>query len=146
MSAMASQITSVTIIYSTVFRRRSKKTSKLRVTGLCEGNSLVTGEFPAQRASNAANVSIWWRHHDSELPAYDGSWCRQSLSGTDNDFVEWECSSLFRANFSNQRHFNIWKLICKVYVYIRVFWSKNQNESSQLATYCQPQYTGPCFM
>ena len=44
------------------FRRRSKKTSKLRVTGLCAGNSPKTGEFPAQRASNAENVSIWWRH------------------------------------------------------------------------------------
>ena len=29
-----------------LFRRRSKKTLKLRVTGLCEGNSPVTGEFP----------------------------------------------------------------------------------------------------
>ena len=46
-----------------LFRCRSKKTSKLRVTGLCAGNSPVTGEFPAQRASNAENVSIWWRHH-----------------------------------------------------------------------------------
>ena len=46
-----------------VLRRRSKKTPKLRVTGLCEGNSPVTGEFPAQMASNAENVSIWWRHH-----------------------------------------------------------------------------------
>ena len=46
-----------------LFRRRSKKTSKLRVAGLCVGNSPVTGEFPAQRASNAENVSIWWRHH-----------------------------------------------------------------------------------
>ena len=36
-----------------LFRSRSKKTSKLRVTGLCEGNSPVTGEFPVQRASNA---------------------------------------------------------------------------------------------
>ena len=44
-------------------RHRSKKTSKLRVTGLCEGNSLVTGEFSTQRASNVENVSIWWRHH-----------------------------------------------------------------------------------
>ena len=35
------------------FGRRSKKTSKLRVTGLCVGNSPVTGEFPAQMASNA---------------------------------------------------------------------------------------------
>ena len=39
------------------------KTSKLRVTGLCEGNSPGTGELPAQKASNAKNVSIWWRHH-----------------------------------------------------------------------------------
>ena len=34
-----------------LFRRRSKKTSKLRVTGLGEGNSPVTGEFPTQRAT-----------------------------------------------------------------------------------------------
>ena len=47
-----------------LFRRRSKKISKLRVTGLCAGNSPETGEFPAQMASNAENVSIWWRHHD----------------------------------------------------------------------------------
>ena len=46
-----------------LFRRRSKKTSKLRVTGLCAWNSPGTGEFPAQMASNAENVSIWWRHH-----------------------------------------------------------------------------------
>ena len=43
-----------------LFRRRSKETPKLRVTGLCAGISTVTGEFPAQRASNADNVSIWW--------------------------------------------------------------------------------------
>ena len=47
-----------------LFRCRSKKTSKYRVTGLCAGNSLVTSEFPAQMASNAENVSIQWRHHD----------------------------------------------------------------------------------
>ena len=51
-----------------LFRRRSKKPSKLRVTGLCAGNSPVTGEFPAQRASNAEYVSIWWRHHGRNLP------------------------------------------------------------------------------
>ena len=46
-----------------LFRRRSKKTLKLHVTGLCVGNSPGTGEFPAQMASYAENVSIWWRHH-----------------------------------------------------------------------------------
>ena len=46
-----------------LFRRRSRKTSMLCVTGLCAGNSQVTGEFPAQTASNAENFSIWCRHH-----------------------------------------------------------------------------------
>ena len=49
-------------LLSRLIRRRTKKTSKLRVTGLCAGNSPGTGEFPAQMASNAENVSIWWRH------------------------------------------------------------------------------------
>ena len=60
MRAMASQITGVPIVSSTVCsRRRSKKTSKLRVTGLSE----LTGECPQQKASNGENVTIWWRHH-----------------------------------------------------------------------------------
>ena len=46
-----------------LFRRISKKPYKFRVTGLCEGNSPVISEFPAQRGSNAENVSMWWRHH-----------------------------------------------------------------------------------
>ena len=46
-----------------LFGRRSKKTSKLCVTGLCVGNLPGTGEFRAQMASNAENVSIWWRHY-----------------------------------------------------------------------------------
>ena len=46
-----------------LFWRRSKKTSKLRVTSFCAGNSPVTGKFPAQMASKAENISIWWRHH-----------------------------------------------------------------------------------
>ena len=64
LSAMASQITSLTNVYWTAYWSADKrKTSKLRVTGLCEGNSPVTGEFYVQRASNAENVSIWWHHH-----------------------------------------------------------------------------------
>ena len=49
-------------------QRWSKKTSKLRVTGLCAVNSPGTGEFPAQMASYAENVSIWWRHHVLNYP------------------------------------------------------------------------------
>ena len=46
MSAMASQIIGVS---HHLFRRRSKKTSKLHVTGLYEGNPPVTGGIPSQR-------------------------------------------------------------------------------------------------
>ena len=53
-----------------LFERRSKKTSKLRVTGLCVENSPVTGEFLAQWASNVENVSISLRHHGKAISPY----------------------------------------------------------------------------
>ena len=46
-----------------LFRCWLKKTPKLRVTGLCAGNSPGTGEFPAQMARNAENVSTSWHQH-----------------------------------------------------------------------------------
>ena len=69
MGAMASQITSITIVYSAVYldadHRKHQNSASL---------AFVTGEFPAQRASNAEIVSIWWRHH-----AYN----------TDFSYLEW---------------------------------------------------------
>ena len=62
-------------LLSCLFGRTSKKTSKLRVTGLCVGNSPGTGEFPAQMASNAENVSIWWRHHETAVETR--AWMRE---------------------------------------------------------------------
>ena len=52
-------------LLSGLFRRRSEKTSKLRVIGLCEGNPPVW--WIPHTASNAENVSIWWRHHASGI-------------------------------------------------------------------------------
>ena len=57
MSTIASEITSLTIVYSDVKRKHQSSASLSFVQG--------TGEFPAQMASNAENVSIWWRHHVS---------------------------------------------------------------------------------
>ena len=51
-------------LFNRIFRRRSKKTSKIRVTGICAGNSARTGGFPAQMASKVENFPISWRHHD----------------------------------------------------------------------------------
>ena len=72
MSTVASQITSVSIVCLTAGSGRDhKKTSKLCITGPCEGNSPLTHEFPAQKTSTMENVSIWWRHHEL------GQFCRQ---------------------------------------------------------------------
>ena len=65
MTMIASQITSLAVVYSSVYSGTDfKKKSKLPVTGLCAGNLPGTGDFPAQMACNAENVSIWLRHHD----------------------------------------------------------------------------------
>ena len=59
MGTMASQITSLTIVYSTVYTGvDQRKHQSPGVTGLCAENSPVTGEFPAQMANNTENVSI----------------------------------------------------------------------------------------
>ena len=50
MSPMACQITKFTSVYSTVYSGAEQR-KRQRI------------EFPSQRASNEANVSIWWRHH-----------------------------------------------------------------------------------
>ena len=69
MSAMASQITGVSIVCAGVCSGVDQRTSKLRVTGLCDEKPPVTGGFPSQRASNAENVSIWWRLHEWQAKA-----------------------------------------------------------------------------
>ena len=59
MGAMASQIISLTIVYSTVYsgadQRKQQSSTSL---AFVRGNSPVTGEFPTQMASSAENVSI----------------------------------------------------------------------------------------
>ena len=52
-------------LFNPLFKRRSKKTSKLRITGLCEGKPPVTGGFHSQIVINAENVSTWWRHNNN---------------------------------------------------------------------------------
>ena len=64
MGAMASQITSLTSVYSTVYsgvdRRKHQSSASL---DLVRGIHQWPVNLPAQMASNAENVSIWWRHH-----------------------------------------------------------------------------------
>ena len=64
MGAMVCQITSLTIVYSIVCSGADQREHQSSASlAFVRRNPPVTGEFPAQRASNPENVSIWWRHH-----------------------------------------------------------------------------------
>ena len=65
MNTMASQITSLKIVCLNIYSGADKKNkNNIRAPRLlCAENSRVTGEFPAQMASNVEKVSIWWRDH-----------------------------------------------------------------------------------
>ena len=68
MGTMASQITSLTIVYSAAYsgadqRKHQSAVSLAIVRGIHRG-------LPTQMASNAENVSIWWRHHGT-----NSQWC-----------------------------------------------------------------------
>ena len=63
MDAIASQITSLTIVYSTIYSDADQRKHQSFASLASAGNSPGTVEFPAQMASDAENVSIWWRHH-----------------------------------------------------------------------------------
>ena len=65
MGAMASQITGVSIVHSTVCSgTNQRKVQSSASLAFVRGISLVTGEVPTQRSSIAKNVSIWWCHHE----------------------------------------------------------------------------------
>ena len=69
-----------------LFRRISKKISEPRVTGLCAGNSPLTGEFPITKGQWRGNVSIWWRHHGRRsIPGHIMAW----LLGFSGQYRSW---------------------------------------------------------
>ena len=63
-------IMDLTIVYSTIYSGADERKHQSSAS-LAFGNSPVTCEFPAQMASNAENVSIWWRHHALTSTAVD---------------------------------------------------------------------------
>ena len=68
MGAVASQITSLTIVYSTVYSDADQRKYQSPASqAFVSGNSPGTGEFPAQMASNVENISVWWRRHGTYL-------------------------------------------------------------------------------
>ena len=106
-----------------LFRCISKKISKLCITGLCAGNSPVTGEFPTQMASNVENVAIWWCHHashkfsirgvDAHITHYPGKYQRVILTS----FPLYVSPSLTGVDINDN-----FTIISTQYIYLGLFW------------------------
>ena len=64
MSAMASQITSLTIVYSTVIQLQIKESIKAPRDWPLWGEFARDRWIPRTKCQWRGNVSIWWRHHD----------------------------------------------------------------------------------
>ena len=112
-----------------LFGRRSNKTSKLRVTGLCAGNSPGTGEFPAQRASNAENVSIWWSHHANHL----------HVVNTENKKSQFD-NSVFTggtvSGHNDKLRCHQWRQCCQTYdLFFWAGWRSKQTKAQQNKCY-----------
>ena len=125
-------------------RRRSKKTSKLRVTGLCAGNSPVPGEFLAQRASNAENVFIWWRHHGNPHNMMKSA-CKDIMHG---DVMPWECFPYYWPFVRGANCAVLWCFLCCYseevadQTQIRMMTSSNGNIFRVTDHLCR-EFTGP---
>ena len=65
MSAIASQITGVSIVVQTQIKENIRAPRHWPLSREFTGDR----EFLAQRTSNAENVSIWWRHNEIFMPA-----------------------------------------------------------------------------
>ena len=128
MGPMASKITSLTIVYSTIYsgadqRKHQRSASLDFVRGI--PRSPVT-----QRASNAENVSIWWRHngtkaHSAEFTLYSAlmaiHWCIRcnSISPNDNNDIYFHCVKKTVARYS--AYIDPYNFSCQYYHH--VLWS-----------------------
>ena len=87
MGTMASQITILTTVYPTVYSGTDQRNIKApRHWPLWGG----TGEFTTQKASNAENISIWWRHHAffSAISVHTGyDFCRYTETALEYNLI-----------------------------------------------------------
>ena len=133
MGAMASQITSLTIVYSIVY------SGALQRKHQCSA-SLLIGEFPTPMSSNAENVSIWWRHHGLNIrnPPITPTRAETGLWG----FIIWVIFSHYGDVIMNEMASQITSLTI---VYSTVYSGPDQrkNQSSVLLAFVRGIYRWP---
>ena len=97
MSAMASQITGVSIVCSTVCSGADQRKHQS-----CASLAFVRRShqwIPTQRASDAETLSIWWRHYGIASPALDRIfWNRYYLEATFHLLPNSTCDKISAVN------------------------------------------------
>ena len=111
MGMMASQMNSLTIVYSTFIQAQIKENTKApRHRPLC-GEFTGAGEFPAQKASDAENVSLWWRH---QLKWGSGRCFIKVLTVKISPFTEYSIFLLKACNFPSSKTKHLWTYECHI--------------------------------
>ena len=137
MGSVAFQITSLTIVYSSIYSGADKKKHQSSASLAFAGNSPFSGEFPVQMASNAENVSIWWRHHVAD-PLVSGdaykplNWTNACQLKRNSVPLKWKYIFLFRnINWKYPMHF-VWVAMCYVVQSSLVKWSAESRVPSNV--------------
>ena len=126
MSAMASLISGVWIVYSTVCsgadQRKHQSSASLAFVRAIHRWPVN----PAQRASNAENVSIWWCHHNNCLSF------RDSLA---NGIFEW---NFRQVSFTLISVIDGWGISCEICLrWLSVDLADNKSLLVQVMSWCQ---------
>ena len=129
MGAMASNHQPSDYLLNRFFKAQMEENIKAPRHWPLGGNSPVTGEFPAQKASNAENVSIWLCHHVSSCacdPAIDWPMNLTVLPNIKHRSI---CLYRYCSNDENGLRI-VHSLISKCWFYLK-FRKLNRNEQKQ---------------
>ena len=115
MTTMASPITSLTVVYSTVYWDADQRKHQSSLHWPLCGEFTGTGEFPAQRPSYTENVSIWWRHHVSVIYTFTLAIWGNLGWGLLSEFLPFryflKFSALSKHTLAIEYHVNIWQVL-----------------------------------
>ena len=115
MTTMASQITSLTVVYATVYSDADQRKHQNSASPAFVWGTHRDRWFPRTRTSYAENVSIWWRHHETCAAALQMTHVTRDVLLS----IEPSCSNNLQWYFNQNSYKRIeenafWCVICKM--------------------------------
>ena len=120
-------------LFNRLFRRISKKTSKLRVTGLCEGNPPVIDGFPSQRISKLkmfpSMTSSWYPGMKVIRDSSGLKWTRERTSSCIFNWIMGNVTTIFNSDIQEF----VWNVLIWYYG-ILTYWQNYTSTHTRCVT------------